>query len=251
LGELFYFFLEVVMGGKNYIPSRDADFDSWLKNLINYVMSKTGSSSSDWDHIPQSHLEALNVALVDWDVHYRPTLEPHTPAITVGKNNARKRAEHVVREFVQRFLYWDPVTDEDRVNMGLLLRSGMRSPIATPTGQAHADITYPGPHLLALFPKLLEGTLADARADHGFRIYFGVLPVGGASLEEAAGPERYLRSSPVSGEDLPHSKFSRKHKVLFEFPSEDSGRSVFFSIRLENAKGDMGPWGPVFSAVIP
>jgi hypothetical protein len=36
-----------------------------------------------------------------------------------------------------------------------------------------------------------------------------------------------------------------------EFPPEDSGKTAYFSIRLENAKGGKGPWGTVFSAVIP
>ncbi|MCL1911731.1 MAG: hypothetical protein FWG13_05960 [Leptospirales bacterium] len=99
--------------------------------------------------------------------------------------------------------------------------------------------------------KPLEGTLVDARADHGYRIYFGVMPQGGASVEEAAGTMRYLMKVTVSGEELPHSKFSRRRKVLMELPPEDSGKAAYFAIRFENAKGGKGPWGPVFHAIIP
>jgi hypothetical protein len=35
---------------------------------------------------------------------------------------------------------------------------------------------------------------------------------------------------------------------LFDFPADDSGKTVYSCIRLENSKGQAGP---VFSAVIP
>jgi hypothetical protein len=55
----------------------------------------------------------------------------------------------------------------------------------------------------------------------------------------------------VHGTELPHSRFTRRKKELFEFPLEDSGKTAYFCIRLENSKGKAGPWGPVFSAIIP
>jgi hypothetical protein len=55
----------------------------------------------------------------------------------------------------------------------------------------------------------------------------------------------------TAGEDLPHSKFTRRKKERFDFPAEDSGKTAYFCVRYENAKGESGPWGPMFSAVIP
>jgi hypothetical protein len=37
----------------------------------------------------------------------------------------------------------------------------------------------------------------------------------------------------------------------FDFDGGDSGKTAYFCIRLENAKGEAGPWGALFSAVIP
>jgi hypothetical protein len=110
---------------------------------------------------------------------------------------------------------------------------------------------YPGPHLLRLHMKPLSGTTLDPRADHGYRIYYGVLPHGGATHEQATGPLRYMEKPAVQGAELPHSVFTRRRRELFEFPETDSGMTAFFAIRFENAKGGKGPWGPVFSAVIP
>ncbi|MDR3352901.1 MAG: hypothetical protein LBO00_07885 [Zoogloeaceae bacterium] len=36
-----------------------------------------------------------------------------------------------------------------------------------------------------------------------------------------------------------------------EESGEESGKTIYFCVRYENAKGEPGPWGPIFSAVIP
>jgi hypothetical protein len=56
---------------------------------------------------------------------------------------------------------------------------------------------------------------------------------------------------PKGGEDLPFSKFTRRKKELMDFAQEDSGKTAYFCIRYENAKGEPGHWGPMFNAVIP
>ena len=139
----------------------------------------------------------------------------------------------------------------DFIALGLKPRDTIRTPVAVPTAQATADVTYPGAHMLMLHIKPVEGTLHDARADYGYRVYYGVLPHGGASAEEAATPRRYMQKSPVNGDELPHSQFVRRKKELFIFPADDSGKTAFFCIRYENSKGQAGPWGTVFSATIP
>jgi hypothetical protein len=77
------------------------------------------------------------------------------------------------------------------------------------------------------------------------QLYYGVLPPGGAAVEAATGARRELMKVPVSGDELPHSKFTRRKKELFDFPAEDSGKTVCFCVRCENAKGESGPWGPL------
>jgi hypothetical protein len=41
------------------------------------------------------------------------------------------------------------------------------------------------------------------------------------------------------------------HRELFDFDKADRGKTVSFCIRLENAKGAAGPWGPLLSTIIP
>lgn len=156
-----------------------------------------------------------------------------------------------LRDIKDRYLKKPPLTDADFVSLELRVKDSNPSVIRAPSGQAEADISYPGPHLLALHIRPLAGTSVDPKADYGYAIQWGVMPHGGASVDEALSPRRYLMKAPVSGEELPHNKFSRRKKETFEFPPGDSGKKVFFCVRIENSKGDKGPWGPIVSAVIP
>jgi len=111
----------------DYIPARDADFNGWFLNISNYVADKTMGQSPAWAHIPEADANELGRAYSDWSARYEPTLHPHTPAQTAAKNGARKRAEAAIRPFVQRYLRWPPVQDEDRVNMRIPNRDAIRT----------------------------------------------------------------------------------------------------------------------------
>jgi hypothetical protein len=109
-----------------------------------------------------------------------------------------------------------------------------------------------GEHLLELHMEPATNTTDDPhRSDYGFRIYWGILTPPGTPPEKLRPGKREIIEVPVSGEDLPHSRFTRRKKELFDFPQEDRGKTVYFCIRYENAKGQPGPWGPIFSAIIP
>ena len=142
-----------------------------------------------------------------------------------------------MRDIKKRYLYDPPLTEADFAALGLKPKDINPTPVAPPTGQAEADITYPGRTQLQLLIQHMAGTPLDAKANYGYRIYFG----------------KYAADDtlPATGKDLRESKFSRQKKVLFTFEPEDTGKTAYFCIRYENSKGETGPWGPMFSAVIP
>jgi hypothetical protein len=174
-----------------------------------------------------------------------------TATVTARCNEAFSALTAKMRDVKDRYFKKPPLADPDFISLGLKPKDTVKTPVAAPAGQAEADVTYPGPHLLMLRLRHIEGTLTDDRADYGYRVYYGILPHGGATAEEAAGIHHYLMKPPVSGEELPNSTFTRRKKEIMDLPAEDSGKTAYFCIRYENAKGQKGPWGPVFSAVIP
>jgi hypothetical protein len=157
-----------------------------------------------------------------------------------------------MRFLKSRYFLSPPLTDADFIALELKPKDTTKTPVPPPTAQAEADISRPGVHLLELHLRPIAGSPPDPhRSDYGYRVYYGILPPGGAAVEAATGAKRELLKAPVSGEELPHSKFTRRKKELFDFAQEDSGKMVYFCIRYENAKGEPGPWGPMFSSIIP
>jgi hypothetical protein len=156
-----------------------------------------------------------------------------------------------MRNIKARKFFSPPLTDADYIDLGLNAPDTVKNPVSVPTGQETGEVTYTGPTLLTLNMKYLAGTVIDPRSDYGFQMYYGILPPGGASAEEAVNSRRYLMKVPVSGEDLPLNQFTRRKKETIVFSPEDSGKTAYFRIRIENSKGQSGPWGPMFQAVIP
>ncbi|MCL2233636.1 MAG: hypothetical protein FWB99_11245 [Treponema sp.] len=116
---------------KDYVPRRDADFSSWFTNIHEYVKNKTSGKDAPWKHIPGEYLDELGAAWNSWISAYQAIQHPHTDGQTTVKSQARVHAEKIIRVFVKRFLHWPPVTDEDRVNMGLPVHKKNRSPNTT------------------------------------------------------------------------------------------------------------------------
>ena len=174
-----------------------------------------------------------------------------TTVITAKCKEAFEKMAAFMRNLKTRRFLSPPLTDADFISLELKPKTTVKTPILPPTGQSMAEVSYPGVHLLTLRIRPLSGTIIDPRVVHGFRIFYGLRPPGGATFEQATSPTRYLINTPFSGDELPHSKFTRRKKELFDFNAVDSGKTAYFCIRYENSKGQTGPWGPVFSAIIP
>jgi hypothetical protein len=114
--------------------------------------------------------------------------------------------------------------------------------------QPKADVIYCGIHILELVNiRRLTGGTDDLHKGWGVRIYWGI-------MGEPTEKDRFrFFTPPRSGYDLPHSTFIHQKKYCFDFDG-DSGKTVWFCLRYENKKGGRdgdGPFGPLFSAIIP
>jgi hypothetical protein len=176
-----------------------------------------------------------------------------TPADIVLCNEMFKSMETEARFIKKHFLLIPPLTLADFPTLLLPLPNAAHTPIPTPTGQPALTLTYPGgPHVLAVHLSLLHGTQPpDRRGDYGYALYRGIMPQGGATLEQAASVKHYLMQEPFSGDELLHYRFTRRKKELVDFDANESGMRVYFCARYENQKGEHGIWGPVESAIIP
>jgi len=220
---------------RDFIPHGDAEFDIWFRNLVEYVEVKTGGSPPAWDHIPQWHVDELVAAYEDWRRYYDPTLQPHTPAQTVAKNDARARAERVIRPFVRRFLHFEPVTNAERTDMALPLHDIIRTDHTVVPEEVEFNLVIEGIRVVHIHFKVL-GAVGHAKPEgyDGAVIVWDVLDAPPADV--------FALSRHTMASRTPHT---------LEFPEEERGKTVYVALAWQNERGILGRWSDIKSAVIP
>jgi hypothetical protein len=77
-----------------------------------------------------------------------------------------------MRDKKKRYFLKPPLTDSDYISLELNPPDVVPTPILPPTSQAHADLTFPGIHLVELQKiRPVSGSAPDARSDYGVRVF--------------------------------------------------------------------------------
>ena len=153
----------------------------------------------------------------------------------MAKNEARKRAEKIVREFVQRFLMWPPVTDADRSYLGLTIRDRIPTPQPVPTTVPEIEAVTSVLRQVSL--RMREfGSTSWARPDYvdGYEVYWGKVD---------ARPEKI--------DALPNKVTISINPLTLNFEDSDRGKKIYFAARFFNSRKEAGPWSDLESAFVP
>jgi hypothetical protein len=222
--------------GNSYIPAKDAEFDPWFRNLCEYVTQKTTTGPVPWTHIPPDEVAKLNNAYTVWHTAYEKVLKPHSPVETEGKNDARKAAEEVIRPFKRRYLDDPPVTNEDRVAMGLPIQDPTHTPDKKPETIPEAETDSSVIRQLGIhFKDWGAKTRAKPHGVHGAEIRWNIQDQPPVDIEQ----------------ELVHSDFDTASPFTLVFGEADRGKRVYFALRWESVTNLKGGWSEVYSAIIP
>lgn len=176
-----------------------------------------------------------------------------THVITVECHAAFNGLTAKMRFIRDRYFKMPPLTEGDWAALGFRQKDPHPSPVPVPDGIPAVSLSYPGgPHALMVHLGPLAGTQKLVpESDYGCAIYVGIMPAGGATLEQAASEKHYLMKVPTDGKGLQHYRFTRRQKEKLIFDAEEASMTVYVCCRYENRKGEAGQWGPVVSAIIP
>jgi len=222
---------------KNYVPQNNADFNTWFKNMTQYVELKTSGDPPEWDHILRRERDALEAAYGDWEAHYTPTLKPHTSNLTGARNEARARAEKVIRPFVKRNLYCDPVNNADRIYLELPVRDIVRTDHTAVNEEAEWNFEIRGIRQVHAHFKVF-GAMGKARPEKYNCV--AAYEVRGASEPP---PER--------PEDLTRRVNAGRTPCTIAFDETERGKKVYMAMAWQNDRKILGKWSAIQWTYVP
>jgi hypothetical protein len=216
----------------DYVPTKDAAFAVWAKNLILYVQARL-SAFNIQDAVFQPLL-GLHTA---FEAAYAKALDPNRGSVDVAeKNRARAAFEKALRDFVKAFLEYSPfVSDTDRNEMKLPVHDATPTPVPRPTTFPEYDIDTSIPGQLSVrFWDEAGKKRGKPKGVHGAEVR--------SEMREQA---------PAKAEDLINSDIATRSPFTTRYTGDNQGKRVYFCLRWENGKGEKGPWGAIVSAVVP
>ncbi|MDR2193910.1 MAG: hypothetical protein LBP19_05505 [Treponema sp.] len=221
--------------GKDYLSLSDTEFDKWFKFMNQYVNQKCSGSEPEWTHIPAAVRTAMDNVYASWSTAYARTIGPHTPVDTEAKNDMKDEAKKAIRPFVNQYLRFPPVTDEDRTAMGIPNHDATRTPIGKPKTMPVFNIEVKGiRRLIVSFHD--EGTARRAIPDgmNGAIISWGIFD-----------------ASPKDPKKLPHTELATRSPHILEFEEEQRGKTAYLAMQWQNETGKRGDYTEIQSAIVP
>ena len=215
---------------RDYIPANANQFHAFMLHLIEYI----NANKTAWG-FPQGRITELMDLFDAFSTALEAASGPATSAQILARNEAQAAAVSAVRAFVNQFLRFPPVTNVDRVEMGIPNHDTIRTDHFVVTEIVDFVI-----HLSAIRELVvdfwIQGTDHKAKPNG----YEGAVIIWGLA-----------DSPPDSPEELEnHTMASRRPFTLF-FDETERGKTVFVALAWQNERGIRGAWSEYKSAIIP
>jgi hypothetical protein len=222
-----------------YLPTNHGKFDLFYRNTMQYVEQKTTNlatgTSAEWKHIPIEAQDALTAEYADWNTAYSLTLKPHSPLETRGKQNAYKKASKYLRGFINQYLRFPPVTDQDRLALGVPSPSLTRTSKNPPAEKVDFFFRLKDVRQLEVSFKVRGATSrAKPHGYHGAVIAWDLLD-----------------KAPARHAELTRHVTATRTPYTLEFDEAERGKPVYVAVCWQNAKGQNGAWTVMQSAIVP
>jgi hypothetical protein len=215
----------------DWMPGRRADQLVMARNWIGIMTAETRTK---WN-IPQDQFLELGTFFGAAQTFLQKAeSSERTPVITEQCKEAFKALDGKMRFFKAHYFLVPPLANADLVNLGLTPRDPHPTPSGNPTAEVTVETYLAGRHELGVRIVYVSGNPND-RANKGCRIWYKTVPPG----ETVTSPKQ-----------LNESFYTRRKKDVVRFDYEDSGKTAYIAVQVEN-DGKKGPWGPLVSALIP
>jgi hypothetical protein len=218
---------------RDWLPGSRADQLVMCKNWIS-IMSPAEVRTA-WGIPTDKFTELGNRFAAAQTLLQKAQSSDRTPVITGQCREAFEALSETQRFFKNHYFLVPPLTNADLIHLGLTPHDTTRTPSGEPKAEVTVETFLLGRHELGVRIIYVSGNPND-KANKGYRIWYHVVPPGGEPV--------------TSPKQLGESFYTRRLKDVMQFDYEDSGKTVYIAVQVEN-DGKKGPWGPIVSAIIP
>ena len=220
---------------RDYVPHSPAQFLLFLGHLIKYVQAQLDATPLVWTHILKERFDQLGQRYGEFSQAFANHQETPTPAMTLARNEAQAEATRELRAFVNQFLRFPPVTNVDRVEMGVPNHDTIRTD--------HKVVTEMVDYVLHL--RNIREIMVD------FWIQGETHKAKPQGYDGAVIVWDLLDAPPENPNALNHHSMASRTPFPLHFEEADRGKTVYIAAAWQNERGILGQWSEIKTAIVP
>jgi hypothetical protein len=217
--------------GRDYIPRNAAQFRFYVRNLLDEVFVK----NRKWEVIPEARLSELSALFTLFTGAFDLVAAVPTPANINKRNEAQAGVTKALRVFINQYLRFAPVTNTDRIEMGIPNHDTVRTDHTIVTEEVDFVIQVASQRELSI--EFWQKGQTHKAKPNGY---------DGAVLQWDL-----LDAPPADQDALTHHTMASRTPYPLHFTEEDRGKRVYVALRWQNERGILGQWSDIKDAIVP
>jgi len=207
-----------------FLPRTDSAALHWMRNFASGIAVDPGKYS-----LTPQDAAAISAAVEVFASAYRVAIDPatRTCVAVLGKNNARRSAERICRQYAGLIKRDWRVSDEDKIALGVRPMPSARTRVKVPQ-------TSPLLKLLGCTPGRQELRVFDSASPD--RV---AKPAGAAELQLFVTVDEAPVHDPTKAQ---FRRVIRRNKAHVSFEPSENGKVATYFARWCGPRGDVGPW---------
>ena len=215
----------------DYIPRNPALFNDFMKNLLHFFSLRKGA----WEHIPEEPVQNLSELFEAFQEKHSAAQGLHTPLETAERQKAQADCIKALRPFVNQYLRFPPVTDADRIAMGIPNHD---------TILTHHDVVNERVEI-----RLENKDSREIKAH--FRVNGATNKAKPFGYAGAVFQWDVLDKPPERPQDLKRHRRASRTPFTMIFDETERGKTVYVTAAWENGKSILGEFCEVISTIVP
>ncbi|MDR0525019.1 MAG: hypothetical protein LBG90_04015 [Spirochaetaceae bacterium] len=220
------------MAHNDWIPGREQDLIDLIQKWGTVLADSGKAGAFAWDSGEVTEV----LGKINGFLAARRAYEgDNSTAKRLAKDEAKEEAVDAMRDFANASIRFNKKMDDPaKLLLGIRLKDSTPTAHAPPASQPETAVENTLNHFEHRVKALNhEGQASKPGDAYGVRFAWQV-----------------GREKPLSGGDLPKTKFSRKTTHVVTHTEADKGKPAYYATCYENSKGENGPWSPIEEAFI-